>query len=235
MKKNRDELAEQFFSGNAATYDQIARFSTLGLDGFWKRKILNKIPKTSNRIIEQASGTGILTCKIARRLPKCRITGVELQEEYLNIARNKAWKLTNVEFIHGRAEEVVLEGEFDCIVSAYLAKYVELDLLVVHARKMLREGGVLIMHELTRPTNFLFLALWKMHFKFLQTYGKWKHPEWDIAFRDVPLLLEKTQWVNRLTRALRANEFVDIEVEYLTFGASAIVSAKNTYPSRDAL
>jgi hypothetical protein len=37
------------------------------------------------------------------------------------------------------------------------------------------------------------------------------------------------------TRALRANEFVDIEVEYLTFGASAIVSAKNTYPSRDAL
>ena len=226
MAQHREELAEQFFSGNAATYDQIARFSTLGLDGFWKRKILNKIPKTSNRIIEQASGTGILTCKIARRLPKCRITGVELQEEYLNIARNKAWKLTNVEFIHGRAEEVVLEGEFDCIVSAYLAKYVELDLLVVHARKMLRQGGVLIMHELTRPTNLLFLGLWKMHFNFLQTYGKWKHPEWDTAFRNLPLLLEKTQWVDELTRALRANEFVDIKVEYLIFGASAVVSAR---------
>jgi hypothetical protein len=55
-----------FFSGNAATYDQIASFSTLWLDGWWKRKILSKIPKTSNRIIEQASGTGILTCKIAQ-------------------------------------------------------------------------------------------------------------------------------------------------------------------------
>ena len=226
MAKHREELAEQFFSGNAATYDQIARYSTLGLDGFWKRKILNKIPKTSNQLIEQASGTGILTCKIARRLPECRITGVELQEEYLNIARKKARKLTNVEFIHGRAEEVILEGEFDCIASAYLAKYVELDLLVVHARKMLREGGVLIIHELTRPTNLLFLALWKMHFKFLQTYGKWKHPEWDMAFRNLPLLLEKTQWVDELTRALRANEFVDIKVEYLIFGASAIVSAR---------
>ena len=226
MAKYREELAEQFFSGNAATYDQIARYSTLGLDGFWKRKILNKIPKTSNRLIEQASGTGILTCKIARRLPECRITGVELQEEYLNIARKKARKLTNVEFIHGRAEEVILEGEFDCIASAYLAKYVELDLLVVHARKMLREGGVLIIHELTRPTNLLFLALWKMHFKFLQTYGKWKQPERDMAFRNLPLLLEKTQWVDELTRALRANEFVDIKVEYLIFGASAIVSAR---------
>ena len=91
---------------------------------------------------------------------------------------------------------------------------------------MLREGGVLIMHELTRPTNSLFAALWKMHFKFLQTYGKWKHPEWDIAFRDLPLLLAKTQWVDELTRALRANKFLDIQVEYLIFGASAIVSAK---------
>jgi demethylmenaquinone methyltransferase / 2-methoxy-6-polyprenyl-1,4-benzoquinol methylase len=226
MAKHREELAEQFFSGNAATYDRIARFSTLGLDGFWKRKILKKIPKTSSRIIEQASGTGILTCKIARRFPKCRITGVELLEEYLNIAREKARRLTNVEFIHGRAEEVILEGGFDCIVSAYLAKYAKLDLLVVHARKMLCEGGVLIMHELIRPTNLLFLALWKIHFKFLQTYGKWKHPEWETAFRNVPLLLGKAQWVDELTRALRINEFVDIKVEYLAFGASAIVSAR---------
>jgi demethylmenaquinone methyltransferase / 2-methoxy-6-polyprenyl-1,4-benzoquinol methylase len=228
MTKDRDELAEQFFSGNGATYDQIASFSTLGLDGWWKRKILNKIPKTSNRIIEQASGTGILTCKIARLFPKCRVIGVELHAEYLNIARKKArdLQLTNVEFIHGRAEEVILDGEFDCIASAYLAKYVDLDLLVAHAKKMLREGGVLIMHELTRPTNSLFVGLWKMHFKFLQTYGKWKYPEWGVAFRDLPLLLTKTQWVDELTHALRANKFLDIKVEYLIFGASVIVSAR---------
>jgi demethylmenaquinone methyltransferase/2-methoxy-6-polyprenyl-1,4-benzoquinol methylase len=228
MTKVREELAEQFFLENGTTYDQIARFSTFGLDGWWKRKILNKIPKTSNRIIEQASGTGILTFKIARLFPNCRIIGVELHEEYLNIARKKACDLglTNVEFIHGRAEDVILDGEFDCIASDYLAKYVDLDLLVSHAQKMLREGGVLIMHELTRPTNSLFVALWKMHFKFLQTCGKWKYPEWGVAFRDLPLLLTKTQWVDELTRALRANKFVDIEVEYLIFGASVIVSAR---------
>jgi demethylmenaquinone methyltransferase / 2-methoxy-6-polyprenyl-1,4-benzoquinol methylase len=228
MTEQREELAERFFSGNGATYDQIASFATLGLDGWWKRKVLNKIPKTSDRIIEQASGTGILTFKIARLFPKSRIVGVELHDGYLSIARNKArdLHLTNVEFIHGRAEEVILDGEFDCVVSAYLAKYVDLDLLVTHARKMLREGGVLIMHELTRPTNSLFVALWKMHFKFLQTYGKWKHPEWDIAFHDLPLLLAKTQWVDELTHALRANKFSDIKVETLLFGASVIVSAR---------
>jgi ubiquinone/menaquinone biosynthesis C-methylase UbiE len=168
------------------------------------------------------SSAKLLTKDEARRIAA---NIAKLPEVFAQVLIEKSVS-SDVEFIHGRAEEVILEGEFDCIVSAYLAKYVELDLLVAHARKMLREGGVLIMHELTRPINLLFLAFWKMHFKFLQTYGKWKQPEWDIAFRNVPLLLEKTQWLEELTRALRANEFVDIRVEHLIFGASAIVSAR---------
>ena len=225
---NRKEFAERFFSGNAESYDHIARVSTLGLDGWWKRKIINKIPKTPDRILEQACGTGILTFKIARLFPRCRIIGVELHDEYLDIARKKArdLDLSNVEFIHGRAEDVILEGEFDCIVSDYLAKYVDLDRLVAHASRMLRKDGLLIMHELTRPTRPLFVALWKTHFRFLQAYGNWKHPEWNMAFNDVPFLLARTRWVDELVIALRANRFSNIEIENQIFGASVIVSAR---------
>ena len=228
MNRLPEESAERFFSGNAWSYDHIARVSTLGLDGWWKRKILRKIPKTADRILEQASGTGILTCKIARLFPKSRVIGVELHEEYLKVARKKVrdLDLSNVEFIHGRAEDVILKGGFDCIVSDYLAKYVDLDLLVAHAWRMLRKGGLLIMHELTRPTNPQFLVLWSIHFKFLQAYGNWKHPEWNMALNDVPFLLTTTRWVDELTRALRANRFSDIEIENQIFGASVIVSAR---------
>jgi demethylmenaquinone methyltransferase/2-methoxy-6-polyprenyl-1,4-benzoquinol methylase len=228
MNRRPEEFAEQFFWGNGTSYDHIARVSTLGLDGWWKRKILKRIPKTSDRILEQASGTGILTCKIARRFPMCRVIGVELHEDYLNIAKKKIrdLNLSNVELIHGRAEDVILEGEFDCIVSDYLAKYVDLDLLVAHAWKMLRKDGLLIMHELTRPTHPLFVALWNIHFKFLRSYGNWKHPEWNTAFNDVPFLLARTRWIDELTQALRANRFSDIEIENQILGASAIVSAR---------
>lgn len=228
MNTRPEEFAERFFGGNAESYDHIARVSTLGLDGWWKRKILRKIPKAPDRILEQACGTGILTCKIARLFPACRIIGVELHDAYLDIARKKVRDLGlgNVEFIHGRAEDVVLDGEFDCIVSDYLAKYVDLDVLVAHAWKMLRKDGLLIAHELTRPTHPLFLALWNVHFKFLQAYGTWKHPEWNMAFNDVPMLLARTRWVDDLTRALRANRFSDIRIENQILGASAIVSAR---------
>jgi ubiE/COQ5 methyltransferase family len=68
-------LAERFFSGNSATYERIANLSSLGLDRWWKRKIVNKIPDNPTRILDQACGTGLLTFRIAQRFPLCRIWG----------------------------------------------------------------------------------------------------------------------------------------------------------------
>jgi demethylmenaquinone methyltransferase/2-methoxy-6-polyprenyl-1,4-benzoquinol methylase len=222
------ELANRFFSSNGTTYDQIANLSTVGLDIWWKKKILNKVPKDSARILDQACGTGILTFKIARRFPQSRVIGVDLQDEYVTIARKKAedLQLANIEFISGRAEDVILDGGFDCIASSYLAKYADLDQLVENARGMLRAGGVLIMHELTCPAHPVFARLWKLNFKFLQTYGAWKYPEWETAFRELPAVLQETNWVNELTEVLRANQFSSINAESLTFEASAIVTAR---------
>jgi len=221
-------LAERFFSGNSATYEHIANFSTLGFDRWWKRKILNKIPGNPTQIIDQACGTGLLTFKMAQRFPLCRIVGVDLQDEYLGIAKKKAeaLQLTTVEFIHGKAEDVVLEGDFDCITSCYLAKYADLGLLVDHAHDMLRDGGMFIMHELTCPTRLTFAFFWNIHFKLLQAYGNWKHPEWAIAFHELPICVKETIWIDELIDALKKNHFSNIDIEYLAFGTSAIVSAK---------
>ncbi|MBF0566055.1 MAG: class I SAM-dependent methyltransferase [Nitrospirae bacterium] len=227
--KDAAQLAERFFTGNGTTYDSIARLSTLGFDARWKKKILSMIPEDSDKIIDQACGTGILTLRIAMRFPGCRVIGVELRDEYLTIAGEKArdLRLSNVEFILGRAEDVLFEeGSVDCITSSYLAKYADLDRLVSNAKRMLRKGGVLIMHELTRPTNPAYAALWKLQFKFLQTYGAWKYPEWEIAFRELPALLNETRWGDNLTKALGANHFSDINVVPLIFQTSAIITAK---------
>ena len=224
------DLAKRFFSNNGTTYDQIANLSTLPLDVWWKKQILDRVPKDSRQILDQACGTGILTFKLARKFPKSRVIGVDLQDEYVRIARQKAedLRLTNIEFISGRAEDVIPDGSFDCITSSYLAKYADLDRLIENARAMLRTGGVLIMHELTCPANPVLARLWKLNFKFLQTYGAWKYPEWETAFRELPVVLEETNWVNELTEILGANEFSNINAEALTFQASAIVTATKT-------
>jgi demethylmenaquinone methyltransferase/2-methoxy-6-polyprenyl-1,4-benzoquinol methylase len=225
------ETAQRFFSGTGSSYDLIANLCTFGFDFCWKKKILREIPTNPKRILDQASGTGILTIRLARRFPRCQVSGVELREEYLSIARMKAGalKLSNVEFILGRAEDTVLEGGIDCIASSYLAKYAELGTLVSHAKKMLRPGGVLIMHDFTYPLGGFFLRLWKFYFRILQSAGAWAFPEWRTAFDELPAFLHSTRWVDDLVSFLKDNGFEDIRVEHLLLGTAALVTATNRH------
>lgn len=223
------ETAHRFFSGTGSSYDLIAYLCTFGFDFWWKRKILREIPTNPKCILDQACGTGILTIQLARRFPRCRVIGVELREEYLNLARNRAspLNLNHVEFHLGRAEEIILQTGMDCITSSYLAKYAELGTLVQHAKKMLRPGGVLIMHDFTYPSGGFFLRLWKFYFTILQSLGAWAFPEWKTAFHELPALLESTQWVGDLVSCLKENGFTGIRVQRLFMNTSALVVATN--------
>ena len=224
----RIELVNRFFSGTGPTYDSIVNLCTLGLDRSWKKKILAKIPEGSVRIMDQACGTGILTFQIAHQFPRSRVTGVELREEYLNIAIEKArgQKISNVEFILGRAEDVLIEESLDCITSSYLAKYAELGSLVRNIRKMLGLGGVLIMHDFTYPPGYAFSRVWQVYFALLRKFGSWKYPQWKTVFYGLPALLRQTKWVDELVRVLRENSFADIGIQSLTLGTSTIVTAR---------
>jgi len=228
----RAEIARRFFSGTGPTYDRIVRLCTLGFDGAWKKKILAKIPKEPARILDQACGTGILTFLIAERFPSCQVTGVDMTEEYLEIARRKlrSRKMKNMEFISGRAEDILLASPLDCITSSYLGKYADLDRLIPNIGKMLRPGGRLIMHDFTYPANHAFARLWESYFRILQIGGGWRYPQWKTVFYELPGFLRQTRWVEELVQTLRANSFREIRVQSLTFGTSAIVTAVNTGP-----
>ena len=223
------ETAHRFFSGTGSSYDLVAHLCTFGFDFWWKKRILREIPANSKCILDQACGTGILTIRLARKFPRCRVIGVELREEYLNIARNRASQLTfsQVEFHLGRAEELVLRTGMDCITSSYLAKYAELSTLVPHAKKMLRPGGVLIMHDFTYPSDGVFVRLWNFYFRILQSLGARVFPEWKTAFHELPALLQTTRWVDDLVTFLKDNGFKDIRVQPLFMNTAAMVTATN--------
>lgn len=177
--------------------------------------------------MDQACGTGVLTFQIAHRFPRSRVIGVELRDEYLNIAIEKArgLNINNIEFILGRAEDVLLEESFDCITSSYLAKYAELGSLIRNIKKMLRIGGVLILHDFTYPPQGTFARVWQLYFTLLQKVGGWWYPQWRTIFCGLPVLLQETRWVAELVRCLQEHSFGDIHIQSLTFGTSTIVTA----------
>jgi demethylmenaquinone methyltransferase/2-methoxy-6-polyprenyl-1,4-benzoquinol methylase len=230
MRNQGSKLAVvyRFFSGTGFSYDRVVNLWTCGFDRYWKKRILALIPADSEKVLDQACGTGILTLKIARALPGCQVTGVELRDEYLDLARAKARRegVDNVRFLLGRAEDVLLEENFDCITSSYLAKYADLQPLLVNAGRMLRPGGRVILHDFTYPSSPLFLPLWRAWFGLMRTVGDRLFPEWRTVFHELPDFLQKTRWRAETLSLLEEQGFTDITGRSLTFGTSAIITAE---------
>ncbi|GAB4259592.1 MAG: hypothetical protein Kow0092_07930 [Deferrisomatales bacterium] len=226
--RERSALVERFFAGTAGSYDRIVQLGTLGLDGFWKRRILARLPPDPRWVVDQAAGTGIVTFRIARRFPRCRVVGVELRAEYARAARRKQRRSgpRNVQFVVGRAEEVLVRAPVDAVTSSYLAKYAEVERWVATAAAMLRPGGVFVAHDFTVPTHPVWRRAWRLWLAGLQRAGVRRFPEWRQALLGLPGLLEQTAWVEDLSEALVRRGFRRVTVERLAFGAAALVTAR---------
>ncbi|QBQ53491.1 class I SAM-dependent methyltransferase [Nitrosococcus wardiae] len=221
-------LVQRFFAGTGKSYDFMVNGATLGIDRLWKRKMVNMMPPNPRRILDFACGTGISTLAIANRYPDCQVVGVELREEYLEVARYKVQKLgvNNIELVLSRAEDYRSKEPFDCISSSYLAKYADLKLLTHSSKTMLKEGGLLLMHDFTFPPKPYLVQIWRFYFKMLQTIGTFFFPSWREIYYGLPQLIEESPWLSELKESLQQEGFRHIQMEYLTLYGSAIVSAR---------
>lgn len=221
-------LVQRFFAGTGKSYDFMVNFATFGIDSLWKRKIIKRMPPHPSRILDLACGTGISTLAIASRYPDCQVVGVELREEYLEIARQKIQKLglKNIELVLSRAEDYHSDEPFDCISSSYLAKYADLERLTHNSKRMLKEGGLLLMHDFTFPPKPYLVRIWRFYFKALQTLGTPFFPSWREIYYGLPRLIEESPWLPELKKSLQQEQFRHIQMEYLTLYGSAIVSAQ---------
>jgi len=223
----RVELVHRFFSGTGRTYDAVVHYATFGIDRRWKRRIIELLPPNPRRILDLACGTGISTLAIAEQFPHCRVIGVELREEYLEIARSKIHKLglVNVDFVLSRAEDYRSAEPFDCVVSSYLAKYADLERLIPVTKTMLRKGGLLLMHDFTYPTKPCLIPMWRLYFWMLQRVGARLCPAWREIYYGLPGLIQNTRWIQELAEVLKEQGFENIRLEYLTAYGAAIMTA----------
>jgi len=181
-KDDRDSVIQRFFPGTGHTYDRIVRLTTFGSDAAWKKEILSRLPKRAERILDLACGTGILTFQLAGLYPNAQITGVDITADYLDVARQTIEKLRaeNVRLIQSRAEDLKLNTSFDCIVSSYLARYADLELLTRNCAEMLRSGGILLMHDFVLPANPTVKSVWNQYFKLLSPFARWPFRQMEI-------------------------------------------------------
>lgn len=214
-------LVPKFFSKTASTYDKIVFLTTFGKDQYWKKEILRQMPKADS-YLDLACGTGILTRKIAKQFPFAKITGVDISESYLEMAKKNSKSCQNISFLKQDAEKLNIHAKFDCIVSSYIPKYCDAVILVKVCLDHLNAGGKIIFHDFVYPKNKLVQKFWLMHFAMLRFVGLFI-PIWKDAFDKLPNLIISSRWLGDYERELKKHGLVTTK-QYMTWKTSAIIT-----------
>jgi demethylmenaquinone methyltransferase/2-methoxy-6-polyprenyl-1,4-benzoquinol methylase len=134
---------ERLFTEVAPRYDRITRLLSFGRDAVWKRDLIARLPTNGVlRCVDVACGTGDLTSLLRNRYPDARITGVDLTESMLLLARQRHAGL-DIEFIQGDMGRMELEDEsVDLLTGGYaLRNAPDLAVFLKEVRRVLRPGG----------------------------------------------------------------------------------------------
>ncbi len=218
----REDLVEELFHGTGTTYDDIAHLATWGRDKKWKEELLSYID-SPKRILDLACGTGILLLEMAKRFD-CHVTGVELRAEYLDLCRQRAGQrgITDTRFIHGNAEEVILDEKFDHITSCYIPKYVDLSIVVPNMVSMLEPGGLFIMQDFAYPKIDWVQVLFDDHFERMRDRCK-DHPDWNEVWELLPGVLKKSTWIEDTESEMKKAGLEGVTVVEQSMRMSALV------------
>ena len=225
--ETRANLVEALFHGTGSTYAEMVHFATLGRDRRWKEDLLN-LMESPRRVLDLASGTGILSLEMATRFG-CHVTGVELREEYCVEARQIAEErgIEDVRFFVSPAEQFLIEETFDYITSCYIPKYIaHLDVLVANLVTMLEPGGTILFQDFAYPEKPWVQDIFDQHFDRMLSRAEAEHPDWVTMFRRLPAVIRESRWVETLVKEMTAKGLVDVKVLLQTQGLSAIVTGR---------
>ena len=134
---------KEFWDMRARTYDQTSG-KTYAETYDRTADLSLKYLKPSDRVLEFACGTGLLTFRLAPHVSRLR--GIDISPEMAAVAREKARGLDNVEITNTELFDPGLElGSFDAVAAFNVLLYLpDLPANLARIRELLRPGGMFL-------------------------------------------------------------------------------------------
>ena len=147
------------FDTIANTYDRLNRVMTLGLDRRWRRCAVRGLQGT---VLDVACGTGDMVLELQKH--GCTVTGVDLSEEMLSIAKRKVengqWEIADAEHLP------FPDDSFDAVTCAFgVRNFVHLEQGLKEMLRVLKPGGRMVILELATPDSKLIRPFYNLYTK----------------------------------------------------------------------
>jgi ubiquinone/menaquinone biosynthesis C-methylase UbiE len=159
---------EEVFEHNREHFDQRAPTYDKSLDQWVAfepahnliiREIEKSFPSEEAKILDVASGTGILAFRLSEKVPKGEVVGVDIAPEMVEVANQKAEGLRNVKFVVGNVEAMPFpDGTFDIVTCSYsFHHFPDPDVALKEMKRVLKRGGRLYIVDAYRAIPFGYI------------------------------------------------------------------------------
>jgi len=228
---NKKEQVEKMFDTISGNYDSLNRVISFGSDIKWRKKVLQKIiQKNPDTILDIATGTGDLAIKFAKNSNASKITGLDISEGMLSVAKNKIkdTAISNkVEFIKGDSEALPFEdNSFDAItVSFGIRNFEHLEIGLSEILRVLKPSGLFIILETSVPTKTPFKQGYHFYTNnVLPIIGKLFSKD-KVAYNYLSESASVFPYGEKLNNILQKIGFINVENRPQTFGVATIYTA----------
>ncbi|HEY4323124.1 MAG TPA: bifunctional demethylmenaquinone methyltransferase/2-methoxy-6-polyprenyl-1,4-benzoquinol methylase UbiE [Mucilaginibacter sp.] len=161
------------FNNISKTYDFLNHFLSLGIDILWRKKAINQLKKDQPKLIlDVATGTGDFAFEALSILKPDKIIGVDISQGMLDIAQKKidARNLGDkFEVRLGDSEQLPFgDNAFDAVTVAFgVRNFENLKSGLSDIRRVLKEGGKVVVLEFSKPRIFPVKQLYKFYFNYI--------------------------------------------------------------------
>ncbi len=232
----KTEQVRDMFDSIAPAYDFMNRMMTFGIDRLWRRKAVRMLASRPHAdILDVATGTGDLALLLARSLRPATVTGIDLSEGMLEVARRKAAadsgatdSGTKMTFLTADCLHLPMaEGTYDTVTAAYGVRNFE-HLLQGYREmyRVLRPGGTLCVIELSTPTSPLVKPLYRFYTRHIIPLAG-RIVSRDVrAYSYLPESIAAVPQGEAMLALMRGAGFSATEHHPLTFGVCTIYLAR---------
>lgn len=220
----KGKLVEQMFDNIAPTYDTLNHRLSWDIDKHWRKKAIAALkrhaPKT---ILDIATGTGDFALLMAEEMAEAKVTGVDLSEGMMDIARKKTQQRGLQERIVFQKEDCLQlsfpDNTYDAVTAAFgIRNFQDLDKGLREMCRVLKPGGQLSIVELTLPHRFPMKQLFQIYaHTVLPIYGRLISKD-KAAYQYLTRTIEAFPQGEEMMGILQRAGFGQCTFQRLTFG-----------------
>jgi demethylmenaquinone methyltransferase/2-methoxy-6-polyprenyl-1,4-benzoquinol methylase len=240
---SRKREALELFRGLPRRYDLLSAALSFWQDPRWRRALVSAVaPADGDRVLDVATGTGMVAAELLARAPGCRVVGIDQSPEMLAGARARFTGVdgARVELIEGQAEELPFpDASFDALTVTYLLRYVDDPRATVgELARVVRPGGRVASLEFGVPLWLPARAAWRLYTRIgLPALGRVFSREWAEVGRflgpSIAGFYERHP-LEKIVEYWHEAGLEDVEVRRMSLGGGIVMSATKSESARDA-